>query len=59
MTEPSNIIRLVKKPGTRKYTLTVGKHRQVISRMQALHLFEDTFRAIYSEEFCKEALRKE
>lgn len=59
MADTTKLIRFVRLNGTRKYRLTVGDQTLKLSKMQALHLFDDVFRAIYGEEFNREAIRKE
>lgn len=59
MADTTKLIRFVRLNGTRKFRLTVGGQTQTMNKMQALHLFDDVFRAIYGDEFNREAIRKE
>ena len=59
MPNPSRIVRLVRKNGTRKWALTIGEHRFVLSEKEAISLSRDGMDGILGERWTKEVLRKD
>lgn len=59
MTQTTKLIRLTRISGTREFRLTVGDQVEKLSKMQALHLMDDAFKALWGADFNYEATRKE